>query len=188
MSALATVPERSSRRLRRPQRTTWIRWLSPLVLLALWQLASSTGVLPERTLASPIELSKTAWDAREIVAGEPYERGLGFEIASSKSLEDPAKVAAIRDYVRRLSAAWEWAGENPDEWAAAWTEDTRLPLAVTRLAARRKASDIIPLDASIVASQQRLADLFADEGELPGKIEFSDIVDTLVLGESGSGR
>lgn len=119
-------------------------------------------------------------DAREIVAGEPYEHGLGFEIASTKALEDPAKVAAIRDYLRRLNAAWQWAGENPDEWAEAWTADSGLPIEVTRVAVLRKASDIVPLDAEILDAQQRLADLFLEEGELTRRVVFSDIVDDSV--------
>ncbi|TDC70962.1 ABC transporter permease [Actinomadura sp. GC306] len=36
------------------------RVLSPLALLALWQLASSAGVLPERLLASPATVAATA--------------------------------------------------------------------------------------------------------------------------------
>ncbi|MDW5597178.1 ABC transporter substrate-binding protein [Conexibacter stalactiti] len=119
-------------------------------------------------------------DAREIVAGQPYEQGLGFEIASTKALEDPAKVAAIQDYLRRLQAAWAWAGENPDEWAAAWTADSGLPIEVTRVAALRKASDIVPLDDEIVDSQQRLADLFLEEGELTRRVVFTDIVNDSV--------
>ncbi len=125
-------------------------------------------------------------DAREIVAGEPYEHGLGFEIASTQQLRDPAKVAAIQDYLRRLQAAWTWAGENPDEWAAAWSEDSGLPLEVTRIAARRKASDIVPLDAEIVDSQQRLADLFLAEGELTRRVTFTDIVDESVYGDQAA--
>ncbi|MDO8185363.1 ABC transporter substrate-binding protein [Conexibacter sp. JD483] len=122
-------------------------------------------------------------DAKEIAAGEPYEHGLGFEIASSAQLRDPAKVAAIQDYLRRLQAAWTWAGDNPDEWAAAWSEDSGLPLEVTRIAARRKASDIVPLDGEIVDSQQRLADLFFSEGELTRRVTFTDIVDESVYGD-----
>lgn len=160
-------------------------FLAPPDALAAYQ----NGAVDAISIWDPFAIqAQQSLGAREIVAGEPYERGHGFEIASSKALEDPAKVEAIRDYVRRLSAAWDWAGENPDEWAAAWTEDTRLPLSVTRAAARRKASDIVPLDDAIVASQQRLADLFTEEGELPGEVTFSDIVDTSVLGESGGER
>lgn len=39
-----------------------LRWISPLAILLLWQLASTTGVLPEKTLASPIQIFQTAVD------------------------------------------------------------------------------------------------------------------------------
>jgi sulfonate transport system permease protein len=42
-----------------------IRWISPLAILALWQLASVTGVLPEETLQSPSTIASTAWDLIE---------------------------------------------------------------------------------------------------------------------------
>ena len=35
----------------------WARWISPLVLLGLWQLASSTGVLPDTTIGSPEDIA-----------------------------------------------------------------------------------------------------------------------------------
>ncbi|MEA2281544.1 MAG: sulfonate transport system permease protein [Solirubrobacteraceae bacterium] len=38
------------------------RWLSPLALVILWQLASSAGVLPEKTLESPLGILSTAWE------------------------------------------------------------------------------------------------------------------------------
>ncbi|WP_406315677.1 ABC transporter permease subunit [Streptosporangium sp. NBC_01639] len=40
----------------------WQRLLSPLVIVALWQLAGSTGLLPERLLASPAKVVATAAD------------------------------------------------------------------------------------------------------------------------------
>ena len=37
------------------------RWLSPLVLLLLWEAASRTGLIPERTLAAPSAVIATTW-------------------------------------------------------------------------------------------------------------------------------
>jgi len=37
------------------------RLISPLAILALWQIASMTGVLPTRILASPATIAVTAW-------------------------------------------------------------------------------------------------------------------------------
>ncbi len=38
------------------------RWISPLAILAVWQLASATGVLSPDTLAAPTDILATAWD------------------------------------------------------------------------------------------------------------------------------
>ncbi|MEV0968661.1 ABC transporter permease [Microtetraspora glauca] len=49
----------------RPRRlpgNAWRRWISPLALVAVWQLASATGLLPERLLAAPSVIATTAVD------------------------------------------------------------------------------------------------------------------------------
>jgi sulfonate transport system permease protein len=38
------------------------RWISPVLLLGVWQLASASGLLPESTLGSPHDIGRTAWD------------------------------------------------------------------------------------------------------------------------------
>jgi sulfonate transport system permease protein len=38
------------------------RALSPLLLLAVWQLLSATGILDERTLAPPSDVARAGWD------------------------------------------------------------------------------------------------------------------------------
>jgi sulfonate transport system permease protein len=52
--------ERVSTR-RRPARLSWLRrWVSPVVLLCLWQALSSSGVLPEDKIASPLQIAAAA--------------------------------------------------------------------------------------------------------------------------------
>jgi len=59
------APSRASTRVR-GLGSSLARWVSPLALVGLWQLASSTGLLPEDTLASPAAVAVTAYDlARE---------------------------------------------------------------------------------------------------------------------------
>ncbi len=68
------------------------RVLSPLALLALWQLASSTGVLPERLLAAPATVAGTAVSlAAEGTLGEAVAISLqrafaGFLIGAAAGL------------------------------------------------------------------------------------------------------
>jgi sulfonate transport system permease protein len=44
------------------------RWISPLVLILLWELGSRLGAIPARVLAAPSSVTQTAWDM--IVSGE----------------------------------------------------------------------------------------------------------------------
>jgi sulfonate transport system permease protein len=49
-------------------RLTRSRWASPVVLLLAWELASRTGLIPERTLAAPSAVVATLWTM--LVSGE----------------------------------------------------------------------------------------------------------------------
>jgi len=153
-------------------------FLAPADALA----AYSAGQVDALVIWDPFTIqAKQDLKARAITGGEPDEAGIGFEIASAKALEDDAKRAAIADYVVRLSEAWKWARENPDGWAAAWTKESKLPIAVTKATAPVKASDIVPVDEEIVARSQALADLLRDEKVLPGAVDFQSIVDADVV-------
>jgi len=46
---------------RRRRRGRWYRLVSPVVLVGLWQAASSTGILPASKLASPASIAHTAY-------------------------------------------------------------------------------------------------------------------------------
>ncbi|GII26747.1 ABC transporter permease [Planotetraspora mira] len=49
-------------RRRRLPGKAWQRWISPLVLVLAWQIASTTGLLPTRLLAAPSTIAATAVD------------------------------------------------------------------------------------------------------------------------------
>jgi sulfonate transport system permease protein len=50
-----------SRSIRLPGKG-WKRWISPVVVLVVWQVASSTGLLSARSLAAPATIAATAVD------------------------------------------------------------------------------------------------------------------------------
>lgn len=144
--------------------------------------AFSKGAVDAWTVWDPFTIqAQKQLGARGIAGGEPDEHGYGFEIASSKALEDDAKRAAIKDYVGRLKKAWEWAGTHPDEWGDAWAKESGLDKEVTRATARVKVSDIVAVDDQIVAHQQALADLLSEEKVLPSEVDFASILDREVL-------
>jgi sulfonate transport system permease protein len=40
----------------------WLRFVSPVVLIVIWQLLSATGILPPSRLASPVSIAHTAYN------------------------------------------------------------------------------------------------------------------------------
>lgn len=59
---LQQTPPHPARRRRSHPASFLLRWISPLALVALWQLASTSGALDERQLASPAQIFSTALD------------------------------------------------------------------------------------------------------------------------------
>ncbi|MBB6629435.1 ABC transporter permease [Nocardioides sp. KIGAM211] len=59
--AAPTAPPRQRRARSRGSRLSFLRrWISPVVLVGLWQLLSNAGVIPERKLVAPSQVFATA--------------------------------------------------------------------------------------------------------------------------------
>ena len=62
-STTARAAPRSGGRAARAINLSWlVRWISPVAILLLWQLASSTGLLSPKDLAAPTTILTAAWD------------------------------------------------------------------------------------------------------------------------------
>ena len=59
--------------------------------------------------------------ATAIVTGAGYGSPYSFTVASRAALADPAKAAAIRDYLSLLAQAHRWASTHLSAWAAVWS-------------------------------------------------------------------
>jgi sulfonate transport system substrate-binding protein len=147
--------------------------------------AFSSGQVDAWATWYPYVAQAEAEGARPIAGGPPDEYGHSFEIASSKAVADPRRAAALKDYVERLRKAFAWGAENPDKWAAAWSEESGLPLNITKVSVRARLSDIVPIDEQTIEHQQELADRLTEDKVLPGAIAFKDVV-TQGLIEGGS--
>nr|WP_238815373.1 ABC transporter permease [Nocardia brasiliensis] len=109
MSSIALEPTairvRSAARWR--PRKSWLRVLSPLVLVLAWQLASATGALPERLLASPITIVHTtgellgAGTLQEAVAVSLGRATTGFAVGAALGigLAVLAGLSTVGEYV-----------------------------------------------------------------------------------------
>ncbi|MDO9407996.1 aliphatic sulfonate ABC transporter substrate-binding protein [Patulibacter sp.] len=114
--------------------------------------------------------------ARVIASGPPIDYGYYFSLASKDALEDPAKVAAIKDFLPRLRKAYDWSASHVEEYAAAWSKESGLPLEVTRKAAPERLQTLEPIDRTAINREQQLADRLSDDGFLKTPVDVRSIV------------
>lgn len=120
------------------------------------------------------KLGKVLTDGRGVV------NGLNFQVAAPGALADKGKSAAVGDYLKRLRRAENWVYEHPEEWAKVWAKDTGLPYEVALAAVKRTYGTRISVavDQEAIASEQEIADTFAELKLVPRRFDFADYVDT----------
>ena len=89
----APPPTQARRRRTRPPRLSFLRrWVSPIVIVAVWQVLSSTGLLTEDTIASPAQIATAAADLiaegtlQSAILASLQRVGIGFLIGASIGL------------------------------------------------------------------------------------------------------
>ncbi|WP_435736130.1 ABC transporter substrate-binding protein [Cellulosimicrobium sp. PMB13] len=112
--------------------------------------------------------------------------GYSYVVATDAALADPAKEAAVADYLGRLGRAEQWAVENPDAWAATYSELTGLPVEISRAVRERSAAGWVPIDDEVIATQQEQADVYTELGliaeTLDVSLEFDDRFNDVLVG------
>lgn len=143
---------------------------------AIWQpyVAEAVGNLGARALVSGAD----AIGGTGLAAGTPLSNGYTFQVANRASLADPGKNAAISDYVARIAKADLWAKSHTARWASVYAQETGIPKAVATAAVPDLVLNPIPIDDSIVSSEQKLADAFTAAGQLPGRVDMKQFVDS----------
>jgi sulfonate transport system substrate-binding protein len=99
-------------------------------------------------------------------------RGQNYLYASGKALRDPAKTAAIRDFVIHWIAAVKWQDAEPETWIKAYYVDRqRLKVEDGRAIVAAQGRSRIPLLQSVIAPQQALVDLIYEAGDIPKRLD-----------------
>lgn len=114
---------------------------------------------------------------RSIAEATGVTNGAGFGVAADDALADPRRNTALRDLLVRYARAVRWAKDNPDEWAQRYAAEVGLDPAVAALAQGRSLRLPAALSDSLLASEQKLADLFASSGQIASAPTFADWVD-----------
>ncbi len=116
--------------------------------------------------------------ARILIDGKGYANGFEFQITGEDTLTDPARTAALGDWVGRIRRAHQWANDNQDEWTKVYSELTGLDPGIVGTAIKRSSFKDLKLAGDVVEREQLVADAFSEAKLIPAPIKIADIVDT----------
>lgn len=95
------------------------------------------------------------------------------------AINDPAKHAAIVDYLTRLNKFYAWSRSNQQKWAEITATNTKQPveqaLDTLKKGEAQRPSKLSSDFPKAIASQQDVADALSSVGALKGKIEINSI-------------
>jgi sulfonate transport system substrate-binding protein len=114
---------------------------------------------------------------RTIGQAKGVTNGYWFGIASDQALADPLRNSALADLLIRFEKAARWAVDHPDQWAKSYAAAVGLDLKVAQVAQSRSLRKPTELSDEVVASEQRIADLFAESDQIASAPNFADWVD-----------
>ncbi len=117
--------------------------------------------------------AEVATQARTLADGTGMVQNYQFYFSSKKFLDaDPKVVDVVLD---ELNAVDGWAKSDIKAVAEQLSPSVGLPVPVLELALRRQAYGIEPINDSVVAEQQQVADTFFSLGLIPKAITISDV-------------
>ena len=141
--------------------------------------ALSSGHVDAWDIWSPfIEQAEVQKNAKALVTGTGYGSPYSFAVASRAALADPARAAAIKDYLALLAQAHAWATSHQSAWADVWAKASGLPDAVMVKAASDDSSLAVPITQAVITSEQQVSDAFTKAGLIPVHVNFNDYVVT----------
>jgi sulfonate transport system substrate-binding protein len=109
---------------------------------------------------------------------ERLPRGLSYLYAGGDALKDPAKTAAIRDFVVHWIAANRWAKANSEAWVQAYyVKRENLKDADGRAIVAAQGDISFPSLETLIAPQQGLVDLIYQAGDIPSRLDAKDEFD-----------
>jgi sulfonate transport system substrate-binding protein len=144
--------------------------------------ALESGTVDAAILAPPLD---TAYldghpDAKVVARADDITDRVNFIVAKKSVLEDPAKAAAIRDYIQRLVKARSYIDAHKDDWVQKFyvAQYNLTPEKGRELMDAAGSTTFVDLPGALVDAQQRLADLYHDAGEIPAKIDVAEEFDS----------
>ncbi|EJN17391.1 ABC-type nitrate/sulfonate/bicarbonate transport system, periplasmic component [Pseudomonas sp. GM78] len=119
--------------------------------------------------------------ARVLITGEGINSGLTFITASDEVLGDPLKRKALGDVLQRFAKAFEWARQNPDEYARVFARVNDIPLDVSQRLRSWGDESLLPVEPRDVQALQQVDDLFVEKKIFPHRVDVEKLTDTALF-------
>jgi sulfonate transport system substrate-binding protein len=119
---------------------------------------------------------------RSIAQAKGVTNGYWFGVASDAALADPKRNSALADLLVRFAKAAKWAQDHPQEWAEKYAAAVGLDPKVAEVSQSRSLRLPTALSDEVIASEQKIADLFAKSGQIQSAPDFSKWVDRRYAG------
>jgi sulfonate transport system substrate-binding protein len=136
------------------------------------------GALTQPTATTfPVKYAATGF--HQLSEGDDLSTGLANTMyATEAALKDPAKAAAIREYVTAWVHASQWRNQNPGGWEKYYYVDKLgLPADTAKLVNGTTGMLTFPTLSSLIPIYQGYIDALVDAGELPKSLNASDVFD-----------
>lgn len=118
-------------------------------------------------------LAETSGQGRVLVNGRGLSSGNSFLAATDKALADPARRAALQDYLARLAKAQVWANQNLDSYSRTLAQIIGFPQEAARLQFERRHLRWQVVDAKTIAEQQETADFYQAHGLINQRLDVA---------------
>jgi sulfonate transport system substrate-binding protein len=157
-----------------------------------WRDITPVALSPQDGLAAFQQGSLDAWviygvivqqaraaGARVLTTGLGRLSGNYVVAASSEALADPARRAAIADYLQRYAKVLAWINADDGRYADLLAKATGVPAKyyLQQFAQRSARSGLQPVSDAAIASQQGVADTFFEAGVIPAKVDVRTLWD-----------
>jgi len=121
-------------------------------------------------------LTEVSGHARVLVGGRGLLPGLSYLAATDAAIA--AKRPVLQDFLQRVVKAQRWSYRNVETYSAALARIIGIPPEAAKLQFERRQQKWVPIDAQVVADQQRTADFYRQVGLIRQPLDVKATFDT----------
>lgn len=118
-------------------------------------------------------LAETSGQGRVLVNGRGLSSGNSFLAVTDQALQDPARHAALQDYLKRLAGAQVWANQHLDSYSRSLAAIIGFPEEAARLQFERRKLHWQGIDEHTVTQQQETADFYHAHGLMTQRLDVT---------------